>query len=103
MKWSKKKILFKIRFCDILSLALGALTVFSYLWFQKPWFVSVLLSVCIMGSLMKLFKIASLKNALIFFVPWIIINVLSSIYLAIYVRYEWDNVTIKYFNSPLLL
>lgn len=50
---------------------------------------------------MKLFKIISLKDALLFFIPIMIVDVGASIYLGLTIRYEWDSVALRYFNTPL--
>ncbi|CAD8157756.1 unnamed protein product [Paramecium octaurelia] len=80
----------KIR--DYFSIVLSALLLYFYLYYEQPWFVR---------SLIKLFKITSLKHALQFFVPLMIVDIFCSIYLGQTVRYEWDSVALRYFNTPL--
>lgn len=60
-----------------------------------------MVTICILGSMIKLFKITSLKDAIQFFLPIIIVDVVCSLYLANTVRYEWDSVALRYFNTPL--
>ncbi|CAD8121393.1 unnamed protein product [Paramecium sonneborni] len=86
---------------DYLSIFFSTLLIFFYLYYDQPWFVSNLLSICILGSLIKLFKITSLKDALQFFIPIMIVDIFCSIYLSQTVRYEWDSVALRYFNTPL--
>lgn len=59
------------------------------------------MSICLLGSFIKLFKITSLKDAIWFFLPIMIVDIFCSIYLSITVRYEWDSVALRYFNTPL--
>lgn len=54
-----------------------------------------------MGSLIKLFKITSIKNALLFFIPIMIADIYCSLYLGWKVRYEWDSLILRYFNTPI--
>jgi hypothetical protein len=54
-----------------------------------------------LGSLVKIFKIKSIKDGVIFYFPILLMDIAVSIYLSITVRYEWDNVAMKYFNTPL--
>jgi hypothetical protein len=53
------------------------------------------------GSLVKIFKIKSIREGVIFYAPILLMDIAVSIYLSITVRYEWDNVAMKYFNTPL--
>ncbi|CAK66095.1 unnamed protein product (macronuclear) [Paramecium tetraurelia] len=96
---TQKVYCLKIR--DYISILLSTLLIFFYLYYEQPWFVSNLLSICILGSFIKLFKIISLKDALQFFIPLMIIDIFCSIYLSQTVRYEWDSVALRYFNTPL--
>ncbi|CAD8123266.1 unnamed protein product [Paramecium sonneborni] len=93
--------IFCLKIRDYLSIVLSTLLMFLYLYFEQPWFVSNLLSICILGSMIKLFKITSLKHSLQFFIPIMIVDIFSSIYLSQTVRYEWDSVALRYFNTPL--
>lgn len=51
--------------------------------------------------MIKLFKIKSLKKSLLFFIPIMAIDIFCSIYLALEIRYEWDSLILRYFNTPL--
>ena len=53
------------------------------------------------GALIKLFKITSLKDAIKFFIPCIIVDILLSTYAVYFIRYEWDSLVLKFFNTPL--
>lgn len=84
-KLIKKRILF-LRICDYISLSCSITIVYLYIHFNKPWFLSDLLSVFIMGSMIKLFKFRSLRDSIMFLTPNIILNICAVIYLSIYVR-----------------
>jgi hypothetical protein len=83
--------------------------VYLYVHFEKPWFLSDLLSVFVMGSLIKLFKFSSFKDSLYFLVPNMLMNVVATIYVAYYVNVVsillfnlqgWDTAALKSFNTP---
>jgi hypothetical protein len=54
---------------------------YYYLFLDKPWIISDVLSICVMGSLIKLFKVNSLKSGLEFLVPYLLINLIFCVYL----------------------
>ena len=60
---------------------------FGYLHWDKPWILSDILSICILGSLIKLFKIVSMKDSIKFFLPCTIFEICAFIYVSISVRY----------------
>jgi len=72
-----------------------------YIIMQKPWFVSDLITFCLLGSLVKLFKLKSLRDGVFFYCPILVLDILVCFYLSHTIRLEWDNVMIKYFNTPL--
>jgi hypothetical protein len=84
-KTIKKRICI-MRICDYISLSISLMIVFLYISYDKPWFLSDIISFFIMGSLIKLFKFPSLKSTSYFLVPIIISNVGMSIYLSYYVK-----------------
>ncbi|CAD8179384.1 unnamed protein product [Paramecium pentaurelia] len=87
MKFLKIRIVSILRACDIIGLLVSI--------------ISNLLTIYLVGTSIKLFKITSLKNGLHFFIPCIIMDILFSIYGSLFVRYEWDSLVMKYFNTPL--
>ena len=54
-----------------------------YMAFNKPWFVSDILTILILNSLLKIFKLTSLKDAVMFFIPCLLIDGLSSLVLTL--------------------
>ncbi|CAD8091589.1 unnamed protein product [Paramecium primaurelia] len=95
------KSFYFIRYCDIFAIILGAALFAIYLATEQIWILSNLISICILGSLIKLFKITSLKDCLLFFLPIMAMDIFCSIYLALNIRYEWDSLILRYFNTPL--
>ncbi|CAD8114468.1 unnamed protein product [Paramecium sonneborni] len=95
------KLIFYIRYCDIFALILGVGLFAIYMATEQIWILSNLISICILGSLIKLLKITSLKHCLLFFLPIMAMDIFCSIYLAINIRYEWDSLILRYFNTPL--
>jgi hypothetical protein len=48
-----------------------------------------MISVCVLGSLIKLFKLASIKDSVRFFVPCMVFDIFAFIYVTINIRYVW--------------
>ena len=63
--------------------------------------ISDFITLIMVGALIKLFKVTSLKDAIKFFIPCIIIDILLSTYAVYFIRYEWDSLVLKFFNTPL--
>ncbi|CAD8102914.1 unnamed protein product [Paramecium sonneborni] len=101
IRFLKIKIIFFLRACDIIGVLMSILTLHLYVENNEPWIISNMLTIFLVGSSIKLFKITSLKNGITFFVPCIIMDILFSIFGSLYVRYEWDSLIMKYFNTPL--
>ncbi|CAD8173874.1 unnamed protein product [Paramecium octaurelia] len=101
MKFLKIRIVSILRACDIIGLLTTIITLHLYVDFNEPWIISNLLTIYLVGTSIKLFKITSLKNGLHFFIPCIIMDIVFSIYGSFFVRYEWDSLVMKYFNTPL--
>ena len=77
-----KNIFSIVRVAHLISFALTAGLIFTFI-FTKYWFVGDFLSVFIIGSIVKLFKLPNLKNAFIFMVPIMLVDM----FLAILVHY----------------
>ncbi|CAD8097615.1 unnamed protein product [Paramecium sonneborni] len=101
MQFLKIKIFSILRACDIIGLLVSIVTLHLYIENDEPWMISNILTIFLVGSSIKLFKITSLRNGLYFFIPCIIMDILFSIYGSLFVRYEWDSLIMKYFNTPL--
>ncbi|CAD8130394.1 unnamed protein product [Paramecium sonneborni] len=101
MIFLKIKIIKFLRACDIIGLLLSIVTLHLYVDNNEPWIISNVLTIFLVGTSIKLFKITSLKNGISFFIPCIIMDILFSIFGSIFVRYEWDSLIMKYFNTPL--
>ncbi|CAK87807.1 unnamed protein product (macronuclear) [Paramecium tetraurelia] len=93
--------IYYFRYCDIFALIIGVALFAVYLATEQIWILSNLISICILGSLIKLFKITSLKDCLLFFLPIMAMDLFCSIYMAMTIRYEWDSLILRYFNTPL--
>ncbi len=83
----KTKIFMGVRYRHFISLPLALLIMFFYLYWDKPWFISDLISLCIMGSSVKLFKLVSIKDSIRFFLPVILFDIVALIYVIYTVRY----------------
>jgi len=59
----KITIIYVIRICDVLSFIIALAIIFAYLYTNRAWYLSDLISMGIMGTSVKLFKIRSLKDA----------------------------------------
>jgi hypothetical protein len=74
-----KRVIYKrFRVCDLLSIIMALALILPYILLNKPWFVNDFLSILILHSLLKLLKLTSLKNGVFFFVPCLIIDMISS-------------------------
>lgn len=60
---------------------------FSYWFWHKPWFVSDMISICMMGSLSKIYKFICMKDAVRFLLPCMIVDIAMFIYVVLEVRY----------------
>ncbi|KAM3136000.1 hypothetical protein pb186bvf_011805 [Paramecium bursaria] len=84
----------------LISLALTAALIFTFI-FTKYWFIGDFLSVFIIGTIVKLFKLPNLKNAFIFMVPIMLVDIFLAI-LVHFTQYQSYNIlTLKYLNCPL--
>lgn len=82
VKLLKKPLLAVVRLCDMIAIFLALVINYLYFHYQKPWPISDFISMCCMGSLIKLFKIKSLKTALEFITPYLLINTIFCVYLS---------------------
>jgi presenilin-like A22 family membrane protease len=84
------------------SILVAFLLMFVYVKWNKPWLISDVLSICIMGSLIKLFKIASMRDSIKFFLPCIIFDIMASTYATLSIRYVEYIPYILYRNGIVL-
>ncbi|KAM3147275.1 hypothetical protein pb186bvf_000526 [Paramecium bursaria] len=101
LKQLRAQIVCRIRLLDLLSIIVAVLIDFVYIHYEKPWMISDFITLIMVGALIKLFKVTSLKDAIKFFIPCIIIDILLSTYAVYFIRYEWDSLVLKFFNTPL--
>lgn len=81
-----KKRIFFLRLCDWISIAITVVVIVLYLYYHKPWYLSDLMSIFLMGSFVKLFKLASMKDTLYFSIPLVFASIGGSVYMSYYVR-----------------
>ena len=77
-KWQRmnRQLFWKIRILDILSLVFGALITMVYWLTNGFWFLNDFLAVCLIVAVIKIFKIRSLKMAVMLIFPLLIIEII---------------------------
>jgi hypothetical protein len=103
MKFIRRPLISIIRLADIISVILTSILIYQYLYWLKPWPLSDAISICIMGSLLKLFKLHSMRAAVEFLTPYVLMNTMFCVYLIIKQDYEWADTTSDDLNSPFAL
>ncbi|CAD8125669.1 unnamed protein product [Paramecium sonneborni] len=97
------QIYLSIRVCDCISIVLSIALVVLYLTLNQAWYISNLITFCISGSLLRLFKIISLRGVTILYGAIIIFDCIYYFYLlttAFSVNYQI--VVLQYSNYPVL-
>lgn len=105
-----RSVIWKIRPCDIASFLIGLGVALGYVFTKKAWELSNIISLAIMGSSVKLFKIRSYKSALIVFLKFIkflLPSCACDVIMATISHYvypeSYNILVLQYFNLPMEL
>jgi hypothetical protein len=101
-EYLRQAIIWQIRIQDVICCLFASTIVVCWILFQKPWYLNDIMSICIVGVMLKLFKITSLRSALIIFAIIVAFEI-SAAAVIHYVRVgdvSYDAIIISDFNFP---
>ncbi|CAD8105245.1 unnamed protein product [Paramecium sonneborni] len=98
----KRKILYKIRLCEVLSFILASAFMTLYI-FTNAWYLSDLISIFIMSTIAKLFKFKNLKNTFYFLLICILLDGTAAIVIYFTTKQSYNSLTLKILNCPIEL
>ncbi|KAL4499966.1 hypothetical protein ABPG72_015315 [Tetrahymena utriculariae] len=110
-KWIKKRVqtvffrikLFQFQLMDLISLCFTALLEFLWLYFGKTWYFSDILALFLLGSLMKLLKFKSLKQAFMFLSICLLVDAIGALIVYFHEDLSYDILFINQYNEPFLI
>ncbi|CAD8125332.1 unnamed protein product [Paramecium sonneborni] len=97
------QIFLSIRVCDCISIFLSIVLVTLYIILNQAWYISDLITFCISGSLLRLFKVISLRGVTILYGAIIIFDCIYYFYLLTQLfSVNYQIVVLQYSNYPVL-
>ncbi|KAL4472601.1 hypothetical protein ABPG74_018550 [Tetrahymena malaccensis] len=110
-KWIKKRVqsvffsfkFFKFQLMDLISLCFTATLEFLWLYFGKTWYFSDILALFLLGSLMKLLKFKSLKQAFMFLSICLLVDAIGALIVYFHEDLSYDILFINQYNEPFLI
>lgn len=70
---------------------------------SKAWYLSDFLSITMMGTLVKIFKLNNLKSSFIFMIPCVLMDIIVTLIIHFVESESYNVLTLKYLNCPLEL
>lgn len=91
-----------VRVRDIIAAVISATLIILWLSLRRPWYLNNLIAICIMGSVLKLFKVTSMKTAIYNLVVMMVFDSVSAVIIHYSVSdLSYDTVIISCVNSPI--
>lgn len=99
----KNKVLWKIRYLDIVSFLVGALTILLYWITDGVWLLNDALAVSIIIAGIKILKLRSLKIGILMLLSFLLFEVVAGLIIHYVVGVSYNNLVIQLFQSPLVI
>ena len=75
----KEAIVCWVRIQDIIATLIALGVVVSYNYLHQPWYISNIISICLLGSLLKIFKFFNMKNSVFFMLICLLTDIAGAI------------------------
>lgn len=98
-----RQIFWKIRIIDIISFVFGVLITTIYWVTNGFWFLNDIEAVCSIVAVIKIFKIRSLKMAILLVLPLLLIEIIVGLIVHYGLETSYNNYVINLFESPIVI
>lgn len=95
--------IFSFKRMDVLSCTLSAVLLFLWGSSGKAWYFSDLIALCLLGTMMKLLKFRSLKQAFTFLIICLLVDSMGAIAVYLSQTMSYDVLFLNDYNEPFLI
>lgn len=100
---NSRRIFNLLRWIDIISSLCGCMIIVLYWIFYQNWIITDIISICTIVASIKLFKLTSLKMAVVFLGSVLGVELVVSLIIHYSLQVSYNNLIINKYDSPIMV